>query len=157
MDDPDVGVILRAKELGKRPSNQSVNDNPKSRRLLQLWDQLVLNEKLLFRKFESQDGTLFHLQLVVPEKLQKEVLNELHGGELSGHLGEEKTLSRLKERFYWPGHWNDVREWYNTCPTCATRKFTGMKHRAPLQTIKSGYPMQVVAVDQKVMVATDTY
>ena len=147
LDDPVVGAILRAKEIGKRPPDQSVNDNPKSRRLLQLWDQLVLNEKLLFRKFESQDGTLSHLQLVVPEKLQKEVLNELHGGELSGHLGEEKTLSRLKERFYWPGHWNDVRDWCNTCPTCATRKFTGMKHRAPLQTIKSGYPMQVVAVD----------
>ena len=86
LDDPVVGAILRAKEIGKRPPDQSVNDNPKSRRLLQLWDQLVLNEKLLFRKLESQDGTLFHLQLVVPKKLQKEVLSELHGGELSGHL-----------------------------------------------------------------------
>ena len=106
-----------------------------------------MKEKLLFRKFESQDGTSSHLQWVVPEKLQKEVLYELHGRELSGHLGEEKTLSHLKERFYWPGHWNDVRNWCNTCSTCAKRKTTGMKHCAPLQTIKSGYPMQIVAVD----------
>ena len=108
LDDPVVGIVLKAKEIGKRPFDKTVKDNPKSRRLLQLWGQLVLKEKLLFRKFESQDGTS-HLQWVVPEKLQKEILDELHSGELSGHLGEEKTLSHLKERFYWPGHWNDVR------------------------------------------------
>ena len=103
--------------MGKRPLDKSVKDNPKSRRLLQVWDQLVIKEKLVFRKFESQDGTISRLQWVVPENLQKEVLDELHGGELSGHLGEEKTLSRLKERFYWPGHWNDIRNWCNTCFT----------------------------------------
>ena len=71
----------------------------------------------------------------------------MHGGVASGHLGEEKTLSRLKERFYWPGHWNDVKDWCNTCPNCVTRKSSGTKRRAPLQTIKAGYPMQIVAVD----------
>ena len=122
LDDPVVSIILKAKEMGKRPLDKSVKDNPKSRRLLQIWDQLVIKEKLLFRNFESQDGASSHLQWVVPEKLQKEVLIELHSGELSGHLGKEKTLSLLKERFYWPGHWNDVRKWCNTCSTCATRK-----------------------------------
>ena len=100
LNDPVLGIILKAKEMGKRPLDKSVKDNPKSRRLLQIWDQLVLEEKLLFRKFESLDGTTSRLQWVVPEKLQKEVLDELHGRELSGHLGEEKTLSHLKERFY---------------------------------------------------------
>ena len=83
---------------------------------------MVLREKLLFRNFESQDGITSRLQWVIPEKLQKEVLEELHSGELSGHLGEEKTLNHLKERFYWPGHWNDVRNWCNICSTCATKK-----------------------------------
>ena len=84
---------------------------------------------------------------MVPSSLQKEILDEPHGETQCGHLGEEKTLSRLKERFYWPGHWNDVRNWCNTCATCATRKSVGAKNRAPLQTIRAGYPMQVVAVD----------
>ena len=56
LDDPVVGIILKAKEMGKRSLDKSVKDNPKSHRLLQLWHQLVLKETLLFRKFESQDG-----------------------------------------------------------------------------------------------------
>ena len=41
----------------------------------------------------------------------------------------------------------DVRDWCQTCETCATRKIPPKKNRAPLGTIKTGYPMQVVAVD----------
>ena len=61
--------------------------------------------------------------------------------------GEEKTMSRLRERFYWPGQWNDVRDWCRTCATCAARKTAAPKQRAPLQTIPAGYPLQVVAMD----------
>ena len=111
LNDPVVGTTLRAKQIGEK-------QNPKGCRLQQIWEQLVLKDGLLFRKFESQDGTSSYLQWVVPSSLQKEILDELHGGTQSGHLGEEKTLSRLKERFYWPGHWNDVRNWCNTCYMC---------------------------------------
>ena len=38
-------------------------------------------------------------------------------------------------------------DWCQTCETCATRKRALKKNRAPLGTIKTGYPMQVVAVD----------
>lgn len=33
----------------------------------------------------------------------KYVIEKAHRGEFGGHLGEEKTKSRIKERFYWPG------------------------------------------------------
>ena len=84
------------------------------------------------------------LQLVVPHTLREEVLEELHAGALEGHLGEEKTLYKVKERFYWSGMQQDVRDWCQTCETCATRKRAPKKNLAPLKT---GYPMQVVAVD----------
>ena len=50
-------------------------------------------------------------QLIVPQGLRTEVLQELHSGAVAGHLGEEKTLKTLKERFYWPGHANNVKNW----------------------------------------------
>ena len=64
-----------------------------------------------YRRFISADGFQYHLQFVAPRQLHPEILEELHSGAVAGHLGEEKTLSRLKQRFYWPGHWNDVRRW----------------------------------------------
>ena len=54
---------------------------------------------------------------------------------------------RLKERFYWPGCTEAVGEWCRNCISCTTRKTVAPKRRAPLQTIKAGYPMQIVSVD----------
>lgn len=87
------------------------------------------------------------LQIVLPEALKEEVLKDLHEGTVGGHLGTDKTLSRLRERFYWPGHYNDVREWCRNCATCASRKSPAPKARAPLQPIVTSRPLELVATD----------
>ena len=88
-----------------------------------------------------------HLQLIVPLCYRNKILQELHAGVVGGHLGQDKTLSRLKERFYWPGHWNDVHNWCHTCATCASCKTPSPKMHAQLQPVRTGYPMQLVATD----------
>ena len=40
-----------------------------------------------------------HLQQIVPHEIWREILHEPHAGTVGGHLGEEKTLGCLKERF----------------------------------------------------------
>ena len=30
-------------------------------------------------------------------------MQELHAGSLEGHLGEDKTVGKIKQHFYWPG------------------------------------------------------
>ena len=71
----------------------------------------------------------------------------MHEGTLGGHLGEEKTFGRLKERYYWPGYHADVQDWCRNCASCAARKTPSPKNRAPLKSIKVGEPLQLVAVD----------
>ena len=66
---------------------------------------------------------------------------------MGGHLGEGKTLEKVKERFYWPGYHNDVKNWVNTCSDCAARKTPSPRNRAALQSIKVRSPMQLVAID----------
>ena len=73
--------------------------------LFSLWDQLVLKEDVLYRHFVSADDAEDCLQLV-PRSLQEIVLRQIHD---NGHLGQEKTLSRVKQKFYWPGHFNDIK------------------------------------------------
>ena len=146
--DPSVGPILRDLETHQKPTpDEAKSMSNNARRLVQMWDQLEMKDGLLWRNFEDHGGTMTRRQLVVPRVLREEILQELHAGAIGGHLGEEKTLGRLKERFYWPGHWNEVRDWCRTCASCATRKTAAPKRRAPLQSIKVGYPMQLVAVD----------
>ena len=79
--------------------------------------------------------------------MKEEVLTELHSTALGGHLGEEKTLGRIRDQFYWPGYHNDVQDWCKMCPDCAATKTSAPRNRAPLQSIKVGSPMQMVAVD----------
>ena len=115
--------------------------------MVQIWDQLIIKDDLLWRLFENNAGTGCITQLVVPNSLKTAVLHGVHEGVLGGHLGVDKSLGKLKERFYWPGHYNDVQQWCATCVSCATRKPEGPTRRGPLQPIIVGYPLQLVAVD----------
>lgn len=55
-------------------------------RLLQKWEQLELKNGLPHQKYENDQGTQMHLQLVIPSALCPQVLQELHGGVSGGHL-----------------------------------------------------------------------
>ena len=147
--DKTLGPLIRGKESGNKPMIGSF-ESPTSaniRRLLQIWDQLVVNQGVLCRYSKSSETSGRGLQIVVPESLQTEVLADLHEGVAGGHLGSDKTLGRLKERFYWPGHYEDVKEWCRNCAVCASRKSPPVRPRAPLEPIIASYPMQLVAVD----------
>lgn len=148
LEDATMGSVLKAKEAGRKPTTDQVKSlGPASRRLFQLWDQLTVRNGLLWRQYEGAEDHEATLQLVVPKARQAEVLKDLHDGVLAGHLGVEKMLARLKERFYWPGHFNDVQDWCRNCAICTSRKTPAPKARAPLQSIKTGYPLQMVATD----------
>ena len=109
MEDELIGPIFRAKIDGVKPSADTVKGcDPKYRKLVQIWDQLIIKDDLLWRLFENNDGTGCIIQLVVPNSLKIAVLRDVHEGVLGGHLGVHKSLGKLKERFYWPGHYNDV-------------------------------------------------
>jgi len=107
----------------------------------------MLADGILWRYYKDLETKKEWRQLVLPQSLREKVMEEIHAGVMGGHVGESKTLQQLKRRFYWPGHTRDVKSWYQTCSTCASRKTQAPKNCAPLQTIKAGSPMQVIAVD----------
>ena len=71
----------------------------------------------------------------------------MHDSPVGGHLGQDKVIGKLQQRFYWPGSIIDAKHWCNTCPSCAARKTHPPRQQAPLNTITTGTPMQTVAVD----------
>ena len=146
--DPDLNVVLKAKEEQVKPdADEQKSQSLETRRLLQLWEQLVIRNGVLFRQWESSDGSRVVYQLVMPKSEREDVLRDLHEGATGCHLGEAKVLAKLKERFYWPGHARDVKNWCQTCSACAQRKHPTPKNKAKLQTVCVGYPMQMVATD----------
>ena len=111
LEDPNIGKVLQAKQGNCRPSmEQAKSRSLEYRRPLQQWEQLSVMDGVLMRLYTQPRENQGWTQLVVPEKFRLDILKELHEGMIGGHMGQEKTVSKLKEQFYWPGHYNDVRD-----------------------------------------------
>jgi hypothetical protein len=64
----------------------------------------------------------------------------------AGHFGFDKTLTRITERYYWPGMRADIERYVKACTTCNGRKMQRVKApmgKAPLPSS----PFEVIAVD----------
>ena len=148
LEDPIIKPLLISKEAGEKPLKADEREfGSAARRLVQLWDQLIVRDGILYRQYAHPTKEKSHLQLIIPTSLRDEVLEDLHEGALGDHLGMEKMLACVKERFYWPGHHKDTQNWCRNCATCSARKNPPQKPRAPLQSIRTGYPLQMVATD----------
>ena len=100
-EDTTLKPVIAAKLAGPRPSQQEQQQgSPAIWRLYQLWDQLQLTNGILYCRFPLHGRSGYFDRLIVPKPLRNEILKDLYAGELGGHLGVEKTLNKLKERFY---------------------------------------------------------
>ena len=53
------------------------------------------------------------------------------------HLGIKKTLSKIRQSYYWPGLQNDVKAYVGGCDICARRKEPLKTKRAPMEIVKN--------------------
>ena len=70
LKDPDIAPIIKWKEDGKRPFGPTVAiTSPATRNYWLYWDNLSLQDGVLFRKFEKGDGSDTLYQLVAPRTI----------------------------------------------------------------------------------------
>lgn len=100
---------------------------------------------LLYRRLKLPDGGEEVDQLVLPEVLQVEVFQQLHGSH--GHQGRERTYELIRSRCYWPGMEADVRKKCQDCSQCAIAKLNQPSARAPMGHLLASRPNQILAVD----------
>ena len=109
------------------------------------WNSLRVENALLKRAWESSDGKHTTMQLMVPATRTKEVLREMHNGGSGAHFGMNKTLSKVRERFYWVRCREDVENWCKKCTTCAAAKGPRTRARGPMQQYNVGSPFEIIA------------
>ena len=69
LDDYSIKFVLEAKESDKRPTEDVVKaKGMEVQKLMQIWDQLVVSNGILTRRFEDKEGKSAVYQWVVPKK-----------------------------------------------------------------------------------------
>jgi len=87
------------------------------------------------------------LQLIVPRHRVKEILEEAHDSSIGGHFGVNKTLEKIRKRFYWATCKQDVEKWCKSCKVCISKQGPLGKGKFPLQIYNVGLPFQRVQMD----------
>lgn len=82
---------------------------------------------------------------MLPAKFKHIVLRELH--DEMGHQGLDRTTSLIRDRFFWPQMQKDVEHYVlRACP-CIKQKKPCREVQAPLKSIKTTYPFELVSID----------
>ena len=144
LEDPDIGplyeLVLHKKVHFKKGTKE---DSDEFRGMLRNKSQFILRNELLFRKTKKSDTELGSLQFVLPKPYRNHALMCCHND--IGHLGIEKSLDLLRDRFYWVGMAQDMENHIKKCDRCL--KFKTRQQCAKLEPIHVTHPMELVHMD----------
>ena len=102
---------------------------------------LILKQGVLYKQTKVDAGTKY--LLLVPQAYRQRALEGCH--DQVGHLGQDRVLDLLRDRFYWPGMHVDVVSYINSCPRCLRRK--SQPDKSPLLNIETSQPLELIHLD----------
>ena len=144
--DPSLATIIHLMEsdqLYKRKPYKKDSADVKS--LLRIKKSLVLTKGILFRKSFTDNTSSKKIiwQLVIPKTHRHKAILGCH--DEVGHQGRVRTLSLLRDRFFWPSMQVEATQHIAKCSRCLKRKSTPQV--APLQPILVSQPLELVHLD----------
>ena len=144
MADVSINMVLnlfQSEQLSKYNCKRTDPDDFKG--FLRLRKDLFLDSGLLYRKaFFRTTGKQVN-QFVMPTKFRKRTVMICH--EDYGHLGMDRVLVFLQERYFWPKMSEDVRKYIRQCDRCV--QFKKKKEQTELYPITATYPLELVHLD----------
>ena len=148
LQDVDIAMLLQAKEENIKPSSKDMVDkSATSRHYWIYWDILFVHNGVLMKSFKKKNGTGDFDQIIVPKQMRKDILYQMHNSLLSGHMGIKKTKEKILQRFYWFNLKEDVKMYIKQCDICAKNKRPVKTPKAPMGSLKTGEPWDILATD----------
>jgi len=95
----------------------------------------------------ADDEDYFPWKLCVSSSNRVRVLQECHDAPTAGHLGVRKTVSRLSQRYFWPGMFRDAKRYIQRCESCQKLKTAQTKAAGKILTRITSEPFDVLCAD----------
>ncbi|KAJ8001345.1 hypothetical protein DPEC_G00168570 [Dallia pectoralis] len=143
--DPTVSRVAFFVERKTRPSRRERdNETAPVIRLLKHWERFEVKDGVLYRRSKDRVGKVRY-QLVLPLSLRIVALRGTHDD--AGHQGQSRTLHLVRQRFFWSGMDADVKKYVSHCKRCVVGKTQEPEARAPLESIRTNAPLELVCMD----------
>ena len=140
--DAVIGPVLKCFTSGEKLSTVPDMD-PDIVLLIKEWDHLCLRNGILYRKCLIAGQTRF--QILLPKCIQDQAVKGLHDD--NGHLGYDRVMDLVRNRFYWPRMARDVKNRLQNCDRCLRRKTPTTKKYSSLVNMNTSYPMELLCMD----------
>ncbi|RXN37938.1 Retrovirus-related Pol polyprotein from transposon 412 [Labeo rohita] len=145
-DDKVLSRVLFYVSRGKRPSRRErAGETFEVLKTLKQWEKLKMLDGVLYRVSKDVLMGKKRWQYVVPAFLVTQVLQGIHNE--AGHQGQGRTLSLARQRFFWISLERDFRAHVKCCKRCVVSKTPEPEGRAPLESIKTSCPLELVCID----------
>ncbi|CAG2241728.1 HACE1 [Mytilus edulis] len=130
---PDFVEIFNYKLDGQVPQERQ-----KARQLDAKAFHYEIDNGILYHFFNARSRSLpkgqnMVKQLAIPRTLRKEVLEAFHDNIVGCHQGEERTYEAVRQRYYWPNMYTDIKTYIKTCEICQRSKRDTHSHPVPLK------------------------
>lgn len=144
--DPTISKVIPFVNRKRRPSRRERNGFDSGALVLnKQWERLKVQNGVLYRVTKDPLSKQKRHQYVLPQSLKEKALNGIH--DLAGHQGQGRTLHLARQRFFWPKMEQDVKEYVKCCQRCILAKTPEPSARAPLESIRTSAPMELVCID----------
>ena len=148
-NDSVIGLVKNWKVQNQKPTWEMIaSAGVELKAYWRQWESMYLVNNVLYRKWENNErqGEIVH-QIVLPNSLRRKAFLLLHEATTAGHLGQQKTVSKIRQRFYWYHCRDEIEYWCRICDVCASRKQPHRKAKAPMKQYNVGYPLERIALD----------
>ena len=133
--------LLKSDKLKKYVAREM--DSSGIRVLLKYQKDLLLKNGLLYQRVTLKNHQGPISQFVLPKNFVHKVILACHDD--NGHLGMERTLGLLQERFCWPKMAED--ECTHICTCNQYFRFKQPQERYEMQPILVSYPLELIHLD----------
>ena len=139
-NDDVIRQVLEALVLKKKSSEY---ENEQVKTILRHRERLIVRNKLLYRKYVDSPTAADILQFVLPQHFRQQTLQACHDN--VRHLGIERIVHLLKNRFYWPNRQKDIKKYIQQCSRCL--RFETLPEKAGMHPFEATHPWELIHID----------